>query len=694
MYCEAASMKRLHHRWVLFQAILLVVPTIAGFIQVLFGEARSQSPTQQEEAAPRRLPPPGVAIPEGDHAELTRSLAELDQDIEQLEKAIKGKPALLDLLPDVLIFREAVRVALHHDEFHDVKEVAIARKQLAQGRERAKQLAEGTSPWTTATGLVVRGYRSRVDDSIQPYGLVVPASYRPDTPHRFRLDVWFHGRNEKLSELRFLDDRQKSPGQFTPANAFVLHPYGRYCNANKFAGETDTFEALAHVQRHYPIDENRLVVRGFSMGGAACWHMAVHHADRWAAAAPGAGFSETPRYLRIHDEKPAPTWYHETLWRLYNCTDVAANLYHCPVVAYSGEKDRQKQAADVMAQAMAEEGMKLVHVIGPDTEHKYHPKAKEEIDRRIDALAARGRDGLSRKVVFTTWTLRYPRMHWVHLDGLEKHWERARVDAEIEGDAAVRVKTKNVSAMTLEFSPAACPLDVRRKPKVVIDDAEVEGDAVLSDRSWTTHLRKVEGKWQRVDERDDGTLRKRPGLQGPIDDAFFDRFVMVKSTGKPAHEAVGRWVNDEFAYAVSQWRAVFRGDAIVRNDDAVSERDIADSHLVLWGDPSSNAVLGRIADKLPIRWDGKSLKAAGKTFDAAHHLPVLVYPNPLNPKRYVVLNSGFTFRESDYSSNARMVPKLPDYAVLDVRIPTVSREPSPVVLAGFFDETWRFAEKR
>ena len=50
-------------------------------------------------------------------------------------------------------------------------------------------------------------------------------------------------------------------------------------------------------------------------------------------------------------------------------------------------------------------------------------------------------------------------------------------------------------------------------------------------------------------------------------------------------------------------------------------------------------------------------------------MPVLIYPNPLNPKKYVVLNSGFTFREYDYLNNARQVPKLPDWAVIDVTTP-------------------------
>ena len=66
----------------------------------------------------------------------------------------------------------------------------------------------------------------------------------------------------------------------------------------------------------------------------------------------------------------------------------------------------------------------------------------------------------------------------------------------------------------------------------------------------------------------------------------------------------------------------------------------------------------------------------------------MIYPNPLNPRRYVVLNSGFTFREFDYLNNARQTPKLPDYAVVDVRVPTTARAPGGIVDAGFFGEKW------
>ncbi len=88
------------------------------------------------------------------------------------------------------------------------------------------------------------------------------------------------------------------------------------------------------------------------MGGAAAWQFAVHYPDRWCAANPGAGFSETPEFLKFfQEEKLKPTGTEKKLWHYYDCPGYALNLFQCPTVAYSGEIDRQKQAADVMETA-------------------------------------------------------------------------------------------------------------------------------------------------------------------------------------------------------------------------------------------------------------------------------------------------------------------------------------------------------
>jgi putative transcriptional regulator len=69
---------------------------------------------------------------------------------------------------------------------------------------------------------------------------------------------------------------------------------------------------------------------------------------------------------------------------------------------------------------------------------------------------------------------------------------------------------------------------------------------------------------------------------------------------------------------------------------------MSEANLILCGDPSSNTIIARVAQKLPVQWNKTSLDIAGEHFSAASHLPALVYPNPLAPGRYVVLNSGLT----------------------------------------------------
>ena len=211
----------------------------------------------------------------------------------------------------------------------------------------------------------------------------------------------------------------------------------------------------------------------------------------------------------------------------------------------------------------------------------------------------------------------------------------------------------------------------------------------MSDRSWKAHFRKTGNQWAAADSAIVAGLHKYHGLQGPIDDAFLDSFVFVTPTGAPLAPGITKWVESEEKHAITEWRRQFRGDAQVRNDVDVTDADIASSNLILWGDPGSNKILAKIADKLPIRWTADGVVVGGNRYPAGTHVPILIYPNPLNPSKYIVLNSGFTFREFDYLNNARQTPKLPDYAVVDTTTPPDYRYPGKIVLAGFFDESWK-----
>lgn len=662
------------------------------------GFARADGKRDNNPAVVRQVPPKGVMLSAADAEELGTQLAGFREDLAKLREA--KNPQITTLLPDVEIFYKAVADAVQYNELFKPNDIRTAKQNLQTGRQRAYQLSIGKSPWTTQTGLTVRGYVSKLDGSVQPYGLIIPESYRFDGDHKHRLDIWFHGRGETLSENNFLQQRQSQKGYYAPAETIVLHPYGRYSNAFKFAGEVDVLEALATTKQQYRVDEDRVSVRGFSMGGAACWQFAVHYPTDWFAANPGAGFAETPEFLKSFQQQQLnPTWWEQRLWRWYDCTDWSRNLAHCPTIAYSGENDIQKQAADIMAASLADHGMRLQHIIGPKMGHKIDPVSAGLIETRMADLAKPGREVTPREVHLTTYTLRYPTSSWVTVTGLQEHWQRSTIDARIETNRIV-VETSGVTGIDLNFPAGTAPRTMKvaqRGPgtgngltplTVTIDHRSFKIPPV-SDRSLhVSFVRDSTGKWA-LGEFPTNVLRKRPGLQGPIDDALLDSFVFVSPSDPAANVLPGKWAAAEQTRAQTEWRRHFRGVARVKADVDVTADDVANSNLILWGDPSSNVILKNIAARLPIRWTKDNITVGDKTYPAETHALIAVYPNPLNPSKYVVLNSSFTYREFAYLNNARQVPMLPDWAVVDLRTPPDSVWPGKVVSAGFFDENWQ-----
>ena len=114
------------------------------------------------------VPPPGIKVPDADREELDEEPSYFAKDLETLKSATQGKAELASLVPDVEIFYKAVHDALKYDEIFNVKEITVAKKLLAVGRERASDLTKGEHPWTKQTGASgTRFYRSKIGESVQ-----------------------------------------------------------------------------------------------------------------------------------------------------------------------------------------------------------------------------------------------------------------------------------------------------------------------------------------------------------------------------------------------------------------------------------------------------------------------------------------------------------------------------------------------
>ena len=417
-------------------------------------DSRADGPADNIPTQVRPVPPPGIELPEAVKTDLLARVKSVRESLAKLQLDANSY-AQIEVIP------RAVELAIEQGMFYSDKEfkhasdlldLAEQRIQAASnGRRDAQLLEQSVVKEAKTPRLYSGGFRSSIDGSIQPYGIVLPADWSRDSGKPLRLDVWLHGRGEKVSEVEFLHQRMYQAGEFTPPGTLVLHPYGRYCNAFKFAGEVDVLEAIAHVKQLYPIDDSRIAIRGFSMGGAGCWQMAVHYPQLWAAANPGAGFSETTEFLRVFQKEAfKPTDYQRKLLHWYDCPDWTNNLRNVPTVAYSGEVDNQKQAADVMEAAFKVRGMKLPHVIGANTAHKILAESKPIIQEQLDAALNAGRLEVPKTIDLTTYMLRYHELAWLSIEGLAKHWEESSVHAEL-GNQGFQIQTKNITRIKLQF---------------------------------------------------------------------------------------------------------------------------------------------------------------------------------------------------------------------------------------------------
>ena len=627
------------------------------------------------------------------------------EEIEAIVRDLKSKRVDDATLADVEIYAKAGRWLIEFPDTFFVQEgIDQAITVLDQGIERARQLQSGQSPWVAQKGRKIHGYYSALDGSVQPYGLTVPESYDGTRP--VRLYVWLHGRNARLTEANFIASIPKPPGPASSAytadvGQITLDCYGGWNSANHWRGEVDIFEAIAAVQKRYKIDPNRIILRGFSLGGAGAWHIALHHPDRWAAADIGAG--TWPRRSQMA-EQPGSTFppYQRATLRIWeNIIDWSFNAHNLPIAAHDGDNDTQvasipppppgtptrgqlESSLRVRAQLAKEgfpsegpldlykaKGTPSIFLLSLNTGHAVSKLVRERVDAFLKEWGDRGIVSPDH-IRFLTYTTRYNRSHWVSVDGLEKHYERAEVDAKrADNGRQYEITTKNITRLTLR--------ETRNAKELKIDgqDLRVKGAAEIA-------IEKSGNAWRPASRKRPG-LRKVHALQGPIDDAFLDPYLLVRPTGTPWNEAAHQQalrLLERFDRLNARW---YRAHPRIKDDKDVTRADFEKYNVALFGDPGSNRWIAKMLAKLPIKWSRNAVLVGKHNFPAAEHLPVLAYPNPLSPTRYVVLNSGLTIDDREYPGDYSM-PRLGDFAVLKVN----AAGPWPeTAVAGLFDEAWQ-----
>lgn len=550
--------------------------------------------------------------------------------------------------------------------------------------EELKLENEGGQSRVRPGGLARFAYVDELDGSPQFCRAYLPENYDP--ARKWPLVVNLHGshpQNPPYVGWWNVDTRHPGPNLALPSGQgyVLLEPHGRGNNEYQYFGisENDLLRGLDEARRRFNIDPDRIYLIGSSMGGWGAWKFASRHPDLFAALEPIFGGSDyhaemTDAALSRLDAAARFQAEKRSSWAM------AENLMHLPIYVQHGDADKSVNVD------FSRWGVRFLQRWGYDLRYREYPGRGHEdmIDgasaaRNMEWLLAQRRDANPRHVRLRTAELRHASAYWVHVDQIENPLEFAAVDAEVAGDNLVRLDTDKVLAVSL--SPSAPLIDPSRPLTVVWNGARQE-------------CRLVDGRLRLTDPRySPVSTHKTSRLPGSMQDFTHTPFAVVVGTTSqdPAMaEACAR----KAAAFVEAWRKWQHASPRLFKDTEIADEEIAGYSLLLVGGPAENKVASRFADRVPLRIEKESIVIDGKAWEARDAAVQLLYPNPQNAERYLLVVAATS---AAGLNNSDLDPKdMPgwDYFVSDGRLPGYGQKAFSHqlrIVSGCFDYNWRFS---
>ncbi len=616
----------------------------------------------------------------------------LSSDRQALRAAAELR-ALLDTAPEdaraPIAWRmsELVRAVREHDG-----DQAWRNTLAADARRIARSLERDRDPFADLHGYERMAFFSKLDGTPQEYELFVPPAYRRSASREWPLVITLHGYKGNAGDFfrntfglaRDWENGETLVGHGrhgaapTSGPMFVIAPTGRGQAYYRQAGEVDVMEALEDVRARFPhIDPDRIYITGGSMGGTGAAYLPYRHPDLFAASAALAGYHD--QRVREDTDHDALSPVEHFLEAHRSDIDWAENGLYLPTLLVRGTQDRPLEWTRCLVRRLNDLGYSCEH---REPESGHNVWTETYADGAIFQWFARyRRPEHPAHVRLRTARERTREAWWVRVDQRSAPDRFASVDAQID-HGVITATIEGADAVT--FSPAPPLVEEGAPIRARIGEQTIEGPAPLT-------IERTDEGWRAATETYPRPGARRPGLDGPIRDVFREPLTFVVGTQDPRHTFVNRLVARRWSHPKG-WVV----DYPIVDDVDVTDAMIRDTVLVLVGPPSSNSVLARIADRLPIRVANDGVHVGDAVHRGAQVGAAFVAPNPLNPDRMVLVIAG---PEPLGTWRSIALPDiLPDYVVWDERIASARDRWAcggtgcEYLAHGFFDMRWQLPD--
>ena len=514
------------------------------------------------------------------------------------------------------------------------------------------------------TGLKQRAYYSSIDESYQPYTLYTPSSYNKNK--EYSLLICLHGfSNDDYNAVKNVADCK--PEDFIIAGAFGRGDIGYYG-----IGEQDVLDVIDLIKKNYNIDNDRIYITGWSMGGLGTWRLGQVYPDKFAAIATFCGWTGD-EYLD--------------------------NLINLPVLIVHGAKDTavpidmDKNAEDKLNKL----GYNVTFDILPEAGHNVWDAWIKESnpDKLLNYFRKFKRNPYPKNINIHTQYIRYGEQYWVKIIEFINPTKPGLLQIKIIDDRHIDVIADNIKIFKLNLDHP----DLAKKGRIIL---KVNGYNILFDAGKTKAVAKFSNEKNSFESIKD---YKDPAVShdgGGLVDLFLNKLFIVYGTKKKS--SIKKWKN--FAKILSDFQVneqISSGTKIGKYK-IISDKEllkliesnnskIKNTNFLLLGSYNENLIIEKISPDLPIKFNGDNIKILNKKYKKPGL--IFTYPNPLNKKTLIsIISLPFKYNKIiayaiNLNINLRMYISsrdvtgfiLPDLAILESH--------KKVTAIGFYNYNWK-----